>query len=342
MPPELTQQEKDEISAFNQAIGLEEPPAGDEPPANDDQSPAAQGDDAPAGDAADAPQGEADDSAAKGADAGDEPPADPPAGEGEAPPAGDEPPAGVTPPAADDEAEKLRKANAELQRQLEELKAKPKTEATPPAAATETPPPEPEEAKFEYSNDQKEAIEELEKEWPGLKKAMDAREAFLTFQFQQTQEKAMREFATQLQNYLAPLVGTHVQSAQEKHLAAVKSAVPDYDEVVDLLPEWIGKKPGMLKEVYSKAYESGTTEEVIELFKAFKQDTGRVQPQEQSPNPNAAAAAPAAPPKKVEPPAEKVSALTAVKGGGRSNPKPAAGPKDLTEEEAFNLAIGAK
>ncbi|MCE5212499.1 MAG: hypothetical protein LLG40_13230, partial [Deltaproteobacteria bacterium] len=81
-----------------------------------------------------------------------------------------------------------------------------------------------------------------------------------------------------LLSQLAPFLLANEQSATENHFKTVKSAHPDFEKYRDdgSLKNWIDTQPAYLKTVLQKVYDSGETEEVIDLYSRFKKENNIV------------------------------------------------------------------
>ena len=53
--------------------------------------------------------------------------------------------------------------------------------------------------------------------------------------------------------------------ARERHFAALYAAHSDYDDVITKIPNWIKTQPQYLQSVLNTVYESGSTQEVLDL-----------------------------------------------------------------------------
>ena len=134
---------------------------------------------------------------------------------------------------------------------------------------------------------------------------------------------------------LEPIHRQQQLTATEAHYQAIYQAHPDADSIVESkeLDDWIKAQPSFAQAGYRAALEAGTTDQVIELFDAFKQATGtqveapagaddkakEAAAAAQQPDPKAAAAAAIAKAKEQVP-----TSLTDVPGG-------AAGPANASE-----------
>lgn len=97
-----------------------------------------------------------------------------------------------------------------------------------------------------------------------------------TLQAQMAQQ--MREqILTDVRKELEPLQRKEQQSAQDAHMQAIYSKHPDADEVVQSkdFSDWAKSLPSIMQAAVDTALKDGTTQQVIEVFDAFKTGTGR-------------------------------------------------------------------
>ncbi len=80
----------------------------------------------------------------------------------------------------------------------------------------------------------------------------------------------------QLANIINPLQDSHVESKAEKHEAALLSAHPDAEAIIESgnMVKWIESQPDYKREMYEKIYKDGATAQVDDLFSTFKKETG--------------------------------------------------------------------
>lgn len=237
-------------------------------------------------------------------------------------------PAAAPAPAPTPEAKKLADTEAENRLLKEQLAkataAAPAPAASPAAAAPAAAPVAPAEPAapkpYEYTQEQKDSMTEYEKEWPDHVAYQKIQRDAMQHELLNGVQALLTDFAKKVQDGLAPVVNTHLQSETEKHFAAIQTAHKDYAEVIDLVPEWIKTQPAYVQKAMLEVYgdpekgTGGSAKDVIDLLNQFKQATGRAQPQ--TPSPTAAATAPAAPaaaaPAAPKPDEKKVAALTVV------------------------------
>lgn len=78
----------------------------------------------------------------------------------------------------------------------------------------------------------------------------------------------------QIYKDLAPVAQRSAVDAAEKHATAIRAAHKDFDAVIVNVPAWIKKQPSYLQVAYQKAYDEGSTQDVIDLVARFKAETG--------------------------------------------------------------------
>lgn len=78
---------------------------------------------------------------------------------------------------------------------------------------------------------------------------------------------------------LAPIQQKHATEASDSHYAAIYKAHPDADSLAESkeLGDWINTQPSFVRDGYNAVLQKGSTQQVIELFSAFKQATGTTQ-----------------------------------------------------------------
>lgn len=219
------------------------------------------------------------------ADAGDAtPPATPPAT-----------PAAETPPEESPEAKaaRLEAENAELRAKVAAPPPAPPAAPAAPAAAapaapaapasTETTPAaEVEPAWYKPSEEETQALADLEKNWPDIAAAQQiAIKQAVYNAVQYTFAQMQKVYNPQLQRFaeLSDVI------SEQLALSALRGEHEDYDEVYDKVVQWVDTLPAAFKAGAKQTMEKGTPEEVAELISEYK----RV-------HPVAAPAAPAATP----------------------------------------------
>ena len=217
----------------------------------------------------------------------------------------------------------------------------------PEPAAPATPPPPPPEPEKPLTLDQfltdddRKVLAEYEKEWGEVSRAEQVRRRA---EMQLQQAFIFREVG----KALAPIVAAVKQSQVDAHFNAIRSAHPDYEQLVPKLGEWIGKQPDLYRSTLDRVLKGGSTAEVIQLISAYKQAVGQ---------PSAVPATPASPAPKaptvqvatpasvqtpgttVTPPSAAAVAATAAVTSQRGGTVLTADPNDY--DSAFREALGS-
>lgn len=91
----------------------------------------------------------------------------------------------------------------------------------------------------------------------------------------QTQIKAFVE--ERLNNALSPLQQQQQVSATEAHYRVIYEAHPDADSIVESkeMADWINAQPSFSQAAIEQVLKSGTAEQVVEVFSAFKASSGK-------------------------------------------------------------------
>lgn len=98
----------------------------------------------------------------------------------------------------------------------------------------------------------------------GVQKLVDARMAAIEAKFAEV---------------VKPLQAKAELTEAEKHFAAIAAAHPDAESLAESaeLKGWINRQPSFVRQGFEAVLTQGTTEQVIEMFDAFKAATGRTQ-----------------------------------------------------------------
>lgn len=196
-------------------------------------------------------------------------------------------------------------------------------------------------ADYVPTDDEKVAIDNFVKNFPTEKVAIDAHMKQLSKSVDQRVFKAVQDALSLVYKDLTPLAKTTAEVAQERHVTAIRTAVPDFDAVVDKLPAWIKTQPAYLQPAMQRTYDEGSAQDVIALANDYKKAVGIV-----AADPVAAAAKAKAEKEAADKAAAKAKAdkdaadLVAVKSR-RSTPTPT-GTKDPNDfDGAFAEAADA-
>lgn len=155
----------------------------------------------------------------------------------------------------------------DLINRLGALLAKAKADPKPqPAAPAQPEVKEPAQEELISADDVK-LIEEVEKDWPDVVKAVRAER---NYAMRQAVDYVFKEVAKELK----PLMQTVQTLAQRTHLQDLQSRVPDYNTVTDKVVAWVDKQPPYLQAAYKHVIQQGTAEEVADLIGRFRAEAG--------------------------------------------------------------------
>lgn len=89
-----------------------------------------------------------------------------------------------------------------------------------------------------------------------------------------------------VQKQMEPLQQERQASVQDAHSKALYDAHPDLDSIVESkeLQDWIAAQPSYARPGIEQVLKEGTTDQVIELFKSFKEATGKAQAAQPTPS----------------------------------------------------------
>lgn len=110
------------------------------------------------------------------------------------------------------------------------------------------------------------------------------------------QTAAFQQQIEALKQQLTPVQQAAQINANEAHWREIYTAHPDTDSLVESaeLTAWIGTQPSFVQSQFNKVLDAGTAKEVVELFDAYKQATGKAGTPAATPAAPAASAAAAA------------------------------------------------
>lgn len=82
---------------------------------------------------------------------------------------------------------------------------------------------------------------------------------------------------SELNQVVAPIKATNEKTAIEVHTNTIYDAHPDADSIAESaeLSGWINKQPSFVRDGYKAVLAQGTASQVVELFSAFKDATGK-------------------------------------------------------------------
>lgn len=185
-------------------------------------------------------------------------------------------------------------------------------------------------APYEFSEEEKSALEAMKKDFPSEYKVLAAHLKQVDRDINKRVFTAVQSVLQQVYGDFGPVAASANENSMDRHFAAVRAAHSDYETVVGKVPEWIKTQPPYLQATMQRVYDEGTTQEVIELLASYKAATGTTTPP--------AASSPAVPAK----PAVKDAADLAPVQEKRSSPVPKGAPDMNDFEGAFAEAAGKK
>jgi len=154
---------------------------------------------------------------------------------------------------------------AKLNEKLDKLQ--PKEPAKEPAKEAA---PEP----FTYSADEQKALDDYTKEWDEHAKVMTIREKKLVHDLEQRFTAALEVVLQSINEGLAPVLQSHISSAQERHFSKVSQAHADWETHKEGVSKWIDGQPTYLRTAMRNTYDNGDTEGTIDLLTRYKKEAG--------------------------------------------------------------------
>jgi hypothetical protein len=167
------------------------------------------------------------------------------------------------------------------------------------------------------------ALQAFEKDWPDVAKAMDLR---AKEQAHAIVNHIFKEFAQEFR----PVAQQVMQMRQEMHVAKLHEQVTDYDDIRDKVVEWANNQPDYLRGAYQQVIQRGTPQQVADLINRYRAES--------APPPAPAAPAVAPQPKALSPAVKKAAAALAPVASKRSNVVRGDDPGDF--EGAFERFAG--
>lgn len=115
-------------------------------------------------------------------------------------------------------------------------------------------------------------LREFYKEWPEV---AEATQTLMRAAMVDVRDKILTEVAA----VLGPRLSLLEQMANDMQLGQIKEAVPDYSaELEAQVLAWAEKQPDYLKAVYTNVMQTGTSSEVADIVKRYRQETGAAAP----------------------------------------------------------------
>ena len=120
---------------------------------------------------------------------------------------------------------------------------------------------------------QDDKFKELKEDFPEVAETMEA--AMKKVVANLTVKQVQRMLAVINQN-VAPFIQDYQQRVMQEHYQAIKQAHPDFEQYIEQgqLQAWINQQPPRKRKYYQEVYEAGSTAEVIDLLKEFKESLG--------------------------------------------------------------------
>jgi hypothetical protein len=194
------------------------------------------------------------------------------------------PPSDETPPPEGEEELPPAPTPAEptaLERRIAELEARLAEATKPPATTPTTQPPVEEEALAELSEDDQEALAEVQEDWPSIHRVMEINNQQLEARI----TRIVKDAVAAVQRDIQPVLAVSQETAQERFVATVTKVHPDAQKILPLVDQWVKTQPAYLRPAYIRVLEKGTATEVIDLFSQFKLATGMAENPSDEPTP---------------------------------------------------------
>lgn len=147
---------------------------------------------------------------------------------------------------------------ADLERRLKEKEA------------AEQKPVEEEKPKSPLSEDDDAALSSMKEDWPEMTRGVEAMMKTFKADMQQEIKQAVASVFQQLQ----PALKTVESVATNSFLDQLERVHNDAEKVYPQVDAWVDKQPGALGKAYKNILDTGSVEEVAEIFTLFKKATG--------------------------------------------------------------------
>ena len=131
---------------------------------------------------------------------------------------------------------------------------------------------------YEPTAEEKVALEKFKADFPNEYQALDARLKSVDRDINARVYAAVQAVTKHYDPRLTSVEQTTATTAIERHFAALHTAHPDYDAVIEKVPAWIKTQPTYLQPALQAVYDSGTTQDVLALVTDFKKATGVAAP----------------------------------------------------------------
>ena len=183
---------------------------------------------------------------------------------------------------------------------------------------------------YEPTEDEKKALETFKREFPESAVALEAQLKSTDREMNKKVHDAVSAVLAQIHGRMAPIETGAAEQAQAAHVAALYKAHADYDAVVPKLAEWIKTQPALFQPALQKAYDAGSTQDVLDLVATYKGSV-KTAPTGETAAQLAAREAAADAKKKAD---EEAASLVAVK-----SKRTVAGPKGTVDKDDFDGAF---
>lgn len=182
----------------------------------------------------------------------------------------------------------------------------------------------------------KAAVESFKKDWPTEFQAITA---LVTASMKAAVANGERQSKALVEQAVAP-IATHVQQSQVTyHQSTIASRHPDFGpQMAKDLASWIATQHPLHRPAYERVYQSGSTQDVVELISLYKEATGKTGAAPAAPAPSTQPAAAKPQPKPVDRTA--VAATAAPPAARRTAPATQKDPQNFVSafQEALNEA----
>ena len=109
-------------------------------------------------------------------------------------------------------------------------------------------------------------IDQFEKDWPDVAKAVALREKAMAHEII---NYAFQEFAKEFR----PVAQTVRALSEKTHISELHNRVNDYDDIRDKVVDWVGQQPRYLQAAYQQVIQHGTVDEVTDLISRYRAAT---------------------------------------------------------------------
>lgn len=116
------------------------------------------------------------------------------------------------------------------------------------------------------------ALQEFQKEWPDVAKAVELQQRVLAHQ---VIDYVFKEFAKEITPRLSQLEDL----AERDHFEDIYTYVPDYDDVRDRVIQWVQQQPPVAQRAYAPVVQQGTPDQIAWLVDEWRMKTGQQQQQ---------------------------------------------------------------